>query len=101
MEQFEIDQLLKEIEKELQGKTVRYLYKDDLHHLIVEGGGLSFFIYIHHKFFEEEDAMDILNELNKYQVIETINNSREPLWLYLSATGLQNVDASFIRTKPK
>lgn len=101
MEQYEIDPLIKEMEKELVGKTVRYLYKDGLHHLIIEGGGLSYFIYIHTRFFEEEDPMDILNELNKYQVIDTINNSKEPLWLYLSATGLQKVDASFIRTKPK
>lgn len=101
MEQYEIEPLIKEMEKELDGKTVRYLYKDNLHHLIIEGGGLSFFIYINPRYFEEEDSMDILNELNKFQVIETINNAKEPLWLYLSATGLQKVDASFIRTKPK
>ena len=101
MEQYEIDPLITEIKKELHGRTVRYQYKDDLHHLIVEGGGLSFFIYINPKYFEEEDAMDIFNELNKFQVFDTINNAKEPLWLYLSATGLQKVDSSFIRTKPK
>jgi len=100
MEEYEINSIITELEKELEGKTVRYLFKDDLHHLIIEGGGLSFFIYIHHKFFEEEDPNDILNELYKYHVIDTINKSKEPIWLYLSVSGLQEVDENFIRTKP-
>ncbi len=100
MEEYEINSIIKEMEKELEGKKVRYLFKDGLHHLIIEGGGLSFFIYIHHNFFEEEDPVDILNELYKYHVIETINKSKQPIWLYLSVSGLQEVDENFIRTKP-
>ena len=101
MEKYEIDSFIETCEKELEGKKVRYLFKSGLHHFIVEGGGLSFFIYIHDKFFEEEDPGDILNEFYKYDVFNTINNSAEPLWLYLSVSGLQEVDETFIRTKPK
>ena len=101
MEVHETNYIIQELEKELAGKKVRYLFKSDLHHFIIEGGGLAFFIYIHDKFFKEEDPGDILNELYKYDVINTINNATEPLWLYLSVSGLQEVDATFIRTKPK
>ena len=100
MEEYEINYVIRELEKELEGKTVRYFFKSDLHHLIIEGGGLSFFIYIHPNFFEEEDANDILNEFYKYDVINTINKSKKPIWLYLSVSGLQEVDETFIRTKP-
>ncbi len=100
MEENEINSIIKELEKELEGKTVRYLFKGNLHHFIIEGGGLSFFIYIHHKFFEENEPIEILNEFYKYHVINTINKSTKPIWLYLGISGLQEVDESFIRTKP-
>ena len=100
MEENEINSIIKELEKELEGKTVRYLFKNNLHHFIIEGGGLSFFIYIHHKYFEENEPIEILNEFYKYHVINTINKSTKPIWLYLGISGLQEVDESFIRTKP-
>ncbi len=100
MEENEINSIIKELEKELEGKTVRYLFKSNLHHFIIEGGGLSFFIYIHHKYFEENEPIEILNEFYKYHVIDTINKSTKPIWLYLGISGLQEVDESFIRTKP-
>ena len=100
MEENEINSIIKELEKELEGKTVRYLFKSKLHHFIIEGGGLSFFIYIHHKYFEENEPIEILNEFYKYHVINTINKSTKPIWLYLGISGLQEVDESFIRTKP-
>ncbi len=100
MEENEINSIIKEMEKELEGKTVRYLFKSNLHHFIIEGGGLSFFIYIHHKYFEENEPIEILNEFYKYHVINTINKSTKPIWLYLGISGLQEVDESFIRTKP-
>ncbi len=100
MEENEINSIIKELEKELEGKTVRYLFKSNLHHFIIEGGGLSFFIYIHHKYFEENEPIEILNEFYKYHVINTINKSTKPIWLYLGISGLQEVDESFIRTKP-
>ena len=100
MEENEINSIINELEKELEGKTVRYLFKSNLHHFIIEGGGLSFFIYIHHKFFEENEPIEILNEFYKYHVIDTINKSTKPIWLYLGISGLQEVDGSFIRTKP-
>ena len=100
MEENEINSIINELEKELEGKTVRYLFKNNLHHFIIEKGGLSFFIYIHHKFFEENEPIEILNEFYKYHVIDTINKSTKPIWLYLGISGLQEVDGSFIRTKP-
>ena len=100
MEENEINSIIKEMEKELEGKAVRYLFKSNLHHFIIEGGGLSFFIYIHHKYFEENEPIEILNEFYKYHVINTINKSTKPIWLYLGISGLQEVDESFIRTKP-
>jgi len=100
MEENEINSIIKELEKELEGKTVRYLFKNNLHHFIIEGGGLSFFIYIHHKYFEENEPIEILNEFYKYHVINTINKSTKPIWLYLGISGLQEVDESFTRTKP-
>ena len=100
MEENEINSIIKELEKELEGKTVRYLFKNNLHHIIIEGGGLSFFIYIHHKYFEENEPIEILNEFYKYHVINTINKSTKPIWLYLGISGLQEVDESFISTKP-
>jgi len=100
MEENEINSIIKELEKELEGKTVRYLFKNNLHHFIIEGGGLSFFIYIHHKYFEENEPIEILNEFYKYHVINTINKSTKPIWLYLGISGLQEVDESFISTKP-
>jgi hypothetical protein len=100
MEESEINSFIKELEKELEGKTARYLFKDNLHHIFIEGGGLSFFIYIHQKFFEEMEPIEILNEFYKYHVIDTINKSTKPIWLYLSISGLQEVDGNFIRTKP-
>ena len=100
MEENEINSIIKELEKELEGKTVRYLFKSNLHHFIIEGGGLSFFIYIHHKYFEENEPIEILKEFYKYHVINTINKSTKPIWLYLGISGLQEVDESFIRTKP-
>ena len=75
-------------------------FKNNLHHFIIEGGGLSFFIYIHHMFFEEKEPIEILNEFYKYHVIDTINKSTKPIWLYLSISGLQEVDGNFIGTKP-
>ena len=100
MEENEINSIIKELEKELEGKTVRYLFKNNLHHFIIEGGGLSFFIYIHHKYFEENEPIEILNEFYKYHAINTINKSTKPIWLYLGISGLQEVDESFISTKP-
>ena len=100
MEENEINSIIDELEKELEGKTVRYLFKSNLHHFFIEGGGLSFFIYIHHKFFEEKEPIEILNEFYKYHVIDTINKSTKPIWLYLSISGLKEVDENFIRTKP-
>ncbi len=100
MEENEIKSFIEELEKELEGKTARYLFKSNLHHFIIEGGSLSFFIYIHHKYFEENEPIEILNEFYKYHVINTINKSTKPIWLYLSISGLQEVDGNFIRTKP-
>ena len=100
MEENEIKSFIEELEKELEGKTARYLFKDNLHHIFIEGGGLSSFIHIHQKFFEEMEPIEILNEFYKYHVIDTINKSTEPIWLYLSISGLQEVDGNFIRTKP-
>ena len=100
MEQIEINSFINEMQNELEGKTVRHVFKSGLHQFIIEGGGRSYFIYLNPSYFKEEDAADILNELNKYQVFETINKSRDPIWLYLSASGLKKVDENFIRTKP-
>ena len=101
MEEREINSIIKELKAGLKGKSVRYLFDNDLHQFIIEGGGgPSFYIYIHHKFFEEEDPMEILNEFYKYHVIETLNKATKPAWLYLSITGLQEVDENFIYQKP-
>ncbi len=100
MEENEINYLIKELEKKLEGKTVRYLFKNDLHHFFIEGGKVPFFVYIHHMFFEEMEPNEILNEFYKYHIVDTINMSTKPIWLYLSITGLQEVDENFIGTKP-
>ncbi len=100
MEESEISSVIKELEDGLEGKTVRYLFENDLHQFIIEGGGLSFYIYIHHLFFEEEEPIEILNEFYKYNVLDILKQSTEPVWLYLSISGLQEVDENFIKQKP-
>lgn len=100
MEVREIDVITGELEKALEGKSVRYLFDNNLHQFIIENGGPAFHIYIHRKFFEEEDPMEILNEFYKYNVIDVINQATEPAWLYLSISGLQEVDENFANRPP-
>ena len=100
MDEREINPIIRELKAGLKGRPVRYLYADNLHQFIVEGNGPQFHIYIHHKFFEEEDPMEILNEFYKYHVIETLSKATKPIWLYLSITGLQEVDENFSTQKP-
>ena len=100
MEEREINTIIKELQEGLKGKSVRYLFENNLHQFIIEGNGLSFYIYIHHKFFEEEEPVEILNEFYKYHVIETLKQTTKPTWLYLSISGLQEVDENFIKQKP-
>jgi hypothetical protein len=84
----------------LEGKTVRYLFENNLHQFIIEDGGPPFHIYIHRKFFEEEETIEILNEFYKYHIIDTLKQSTKPVWLYLSISGLQEVNENFIKQKP-
>jgi hypothetical protein len=100
MEEREIGSIIKELEAGLKGKTARYLFENNLHQFIVEGNGPTFRIYLHHKFFEEEDPVEILNEFYKYHVIETLKKTTKPVWLYLSISGLQEVDENFVRQRP-
>ena len=100
MEESEINSIIKELEEGLESKTVRYLFENNLHQFIIEGGGLSFYIYIHHKFFEEEEPIEILNEFYKYHIIKTLKQSTKSIRLYLSISGLQEVDENFIKQKP-
>ena len=100
MEENEVNSIIKELNEGLEGKTTRYLYENNLHQFIIEGGGLSFYIYVHHKFFEEEEPIEILNEFYKYHIIDTLKQSKKPVWLYLSISGLQEVDENFINQKP-
>ena len=47
MEENEVNSIIKELNEGLEGKTARYLYENNLHQFIIEGGGLSFYIYVH------------------------------------------------------
>ena len=100
MEEREINSIIKELEAGLTGKSVSYLFENNLHQFVIEGDGPSFYIYIHHKFFEEEEPIEILNEFYKYHVIETLKQAKKPVWLYLSISGLQEVDENFSKRKP-
>jgi len=100
MEENEVNSIIQELNDGLEGKTARYLYENNLHQFIIEGEGPSFYIYVHHKFFEEEEPIEIINEFYKYHVIDTLKQSTEPVWLYLSISGLQEVDENFINQKP-
>lgn len=100
MEEYEIKPILEELESGLDGKTARYAYEDDLHQFVIEGNGPTFRIYIHHMFFEDQEPNEILGEFYKYHVIETLKQAKEPVWLYLSISGLQEVDENFVKEKP-
>ena len=100
MEENEINYIIKELNEGLEGKTARYLYENNLHQFIIEGGGPSFYIYVHHMFFEENEPIEILNEFYKYHLIDTLKQSSKPVWLYISISGLQEVDENFINQKP-
>ena len=100
MEESEINSIIKELEEGLEGKSVRYLFENNLHQFIIEDGGLSFYIYINHEFFEDEEPIEILNEFYKYHIIDTLKQSTKPIRLYLSISGLQEVDENFIKQKP-
>ena len=100
MEKNEINMIIKELEEGLEGKTVRYAFEDNLHQFIIEGGGLTFYIYLHRLFFEEEEPIEILNEFYKYNIVDTLNQATEPVWLYLSITGLKQVDENFAKEGP-
>ena len=100
MEKHEINMIIKELKEGLKGKSVHYLYENNLHQFIIEGNGPSFTIYIHRKFFEEEEPIEILNEFYKYNVVDTLKQATKPVWLYLSITGLQEVDENFVNQKP-
>ncbi len=100
MEEREINTIINELKNGLKGRSVRYVYADNLHQFIIEGGGgPTFYIYIHHKFFEEEEPVEILNEFYKYHVIETLSKAKKPIRLYISITGLHEVDENFINQK--
>ena len=100
MEKNEVTQIIKDLEQGLEGKSVRYAFEDNLHQFIIEGGGLTFYIYLHPLFFDEEEPIEILNEFYKYNIIETLNEATEPVWLYLSITGLKQVDENFAGEEP-
>ncbi len=97
MEEQEINTITAELEKGFPGKTVQYLFDNNLHTFSIEGDGLLFCIHISHELFDDEEPIEILNEFYKFHIVNTLNQATQSVWLFLSQRGLEEVDESFAK----
>ncbi len=66
-----------------------------LHKFRIEGGEPTHWLYVSDQVVDDSTPTVLINLIDNYHIVETLNQAEQPKWLYLSSNGIEEVDDNF------
>ncbi len=76
---------------------IQYQRSGGFHKYRIEGEALTHWLYVSEEFVDDSEPVILINLVNVYKIVDTLNNSEESKWLFLSHDGIREVDENFTK----
>ncbi|BAO31031.1 hypothetical protein SUTH_03258 [Sulfuritalea hydrogenivorans sk43H] len=74
---------------------VEYRFEAQLHKFRIDHEGPTFWLYISREFAEDHTEEELVTSLVSWNISEAFRSSPKSRWLFLSETGVREVDCEF------
>jgi hypothetical protein len=86
--------LLNELHMVFDG-DVEYRFENELHKFRLKRNGPSHWLYVARNFVDDHTIQELIDSLSGFQIPDALRNSPQSRWLFLSETGIYEVDDNF------
>lgn len=87
-----IEAVSNKLRRDMPQRTVAYAFTADLHKFRIDGGRHTHWLAISRELVADSSPIILINLLNIYQVVETMNHAAESRRLLLTDNGIQETD---------
>jgi hypothetical protein len=84
-----------QILKGMPGRKIQYQRSDGLHKYRIEGNSPTHWLYVSEELVDDSEPVILINVVNVYKIVDTLNKAEKSRWLYLSRDGIREVDENF------
>ena len=92
-----IDAIKNHLLKGMPGRNIEYLEASGFHKFRIEGDGPTHWLYMSEESVGDSESVVLINLLDNYHIVTTLNQSTNSKWLYLSDNGVSEVDENFTK----
>ena len=94
-----IEAIRNHILKGMPGRVIEYKHSGryGLHKLRIEGREPTHWLYVSDQVVDDSESTVLINLINKYHVVETLNQAEQSKWLLLTSGGIEEVDENFAK----
>jgi hypothetical protein len=84
------------IRKNMPERQVQYRHGSSVHTFRIEGQP-THWLYVSRELIHDSEPVTLINFVNIYHIVETLNAATKSKWLFLSSEGLSEVDENFTK----
>jgi DNA-binding protein YbaB len=95
-----IEAIQSEILSGMPDRNVQYQNAGGLNKFRMEGQGPTHWLYISEELVEDSESIILINLINIYSIVDTLNKANHSKWLYLETNGVREVDENFAKERP-
>lgn len=81
----------------MPGCSIQYQFSGDMHKFRIEGKAPTHWLYVSRNLVDDSEPVILLNLVNVYHIVDTLNKSVKSKWLFMSHNGLREVDENFAK----
>ena len=90
-----IEVIQSHILKGMPDRSIQYQRGGGLHKFTLEGDGPTHWLYFSEEVVDDSDPVILINLINIYHVVDTLNQADSSKWLFLGTNGIREVDDNF------
>jgi DNA-binding protein YbaB len=92
-----IEGLKSTFQKDFPDRIIQYQFANELHKFRIEGKKPTHWLYISRELVEDSEIESLIDMLITNQIINTFKNAKKSKWLFLSSSGVREVDERFAK----
>jgi len=81
--------------KGMPGRKIQYQRSGGLHKYRIEGNAPTHWLYVSEELVDDSEPVILINIVNDYTIVDTLNKAEKSKWLFLSQDGVREVDENF------